>query len=1464
MKTKRIISLLLCVILAFGGITGIAAESQETEFVINYQFDDMYSNDAPTGVTVNKGDVRSVDDGEKNKAMYIGEEYSEIVFNADGKKHPGTAIVSMDVKREGTGVLNMEVKTSGVVLFKVENNRITTSNGKQIANVYNNKYTNVAFAVNKKNYADIYIDGKLALRQWKLGSSLNDKLYITKATGAAAYIDNVYAYEGKKIMENIPKVTYSPAGDAHIDYDYYTNADYALVDTENLYDVTAESATPNYRNGNRAEKTNKIILNRIDNRHDPKRTTGSIIIEKTTSSDAHYDFNNLHAHDMGYFRYYYYEGRVRAIKLGSPIRFAFFRDVATANGQINVEPMKIDAAGNVITGSGKIVKKLKKNEWLNFKIIMDTETHIARAYVDDVLVDDNISIGRLTNPTMLRIWVDTGDDCTAEFDKLLLLGMRHDYDPENPDYHPSFWSDDSGLVEWLSEGNKTAFYGYSENVFANGEKHIRVDKPLYGKNYNHILYVSAKALSLGYNFNLSVDAASKSASDEKLTVTAGSKAVTYNGENYELSTECLWENDTVYIPVETFAKTVLKHDVKNETNGLIVTSATPFLLDTYEEMEDYLIQVAGRSGYRDDVSKIKPAKALNWFMSWERPTAATLKADFNAIYGDGTSSDAHPRVIGTKKDFDIIRNNYKTDKNLNKMVNDIVKQADATMGAQPPAYALPDKQRILSQARTALGWFRNLSFAYQITGDEKYAEKCWEILQALLTFPDWNPSHMIDTAELVGGCAIAYDWCYDYWTEEQRQWIFERVKKLGMVPIYNQLMDIQTTRYEWAGANDYAAAKSNFNTVINGSQMVGLTAFADRDPEFCFKALQEAMRSIEYTLLVYRPDGIWMESPGYWEYAASYVTRGLSSVINLTGNHYGFLDSQGLASTGRWLISQNSYNGVNNFHDAGAGKFRPFAMAFFGKFYNDDIVSAVALDYAANQRRAEVEDAIWYVPGITASADDLPLDLYYEGFDTVGSRSSYSDPNGFYYATHGGLVTCYHSQYDVCSFVLDNMGVRWAHDLGSDDYNVRRDQNGFNKMYRDIAESHNLMVYNKQVPGQDKEGGATMLKWESKSLGSIAVYDVTSVYASSVNKATRGFLVGDNRRSLTVRDEFNVKTKMPASWYMCTPADAEIVNNNLVILKSQGKKLKLEIITNADSHTISYGPAQPLPSSPQIMGQNKNEGFYRLGVDMELSPNKDYYCMVKLSPYDEVTTDVKLDDKPCMEWTIPDGDYNLVKRKTIAATICVNGKPVDEIITNGRVGIVEGEPMPTITAENITEGCTYEVFYGEKFGDDTLVRVYSPDKSYWVDYGISYQVSKSTDISAYNVHEVKDVEVSEGPEPENHEMNMFDNNYATRWTSPNDAENSWAIFDLGEVKKIDAIGLAFWRGDTRNYYYDLFVSTDGENWTPVVEGGANSGTSEGMELELIGENARFIKFVGAGNSNNGHSNILEFRALQKK
>jgi hypothetical protein len=195
------------------------------------------------------------------------------------------------------------------------------------------------------------------------------------------------------------------------------------------------------------------------------------------------------------------------------------------------------------------------------------------------------------------------------------------------------------------------------------------------------------------------------ASDSNLTVTAGSKTVTYKGGQYTLDTECLYHNNTVYVPVVSFAKNVLGHFVKADANGLVITSATSFNLITEEETADYLIQVATRSGYK---GKITPVKALNWFMSFERPDALTIEDDFWNTTSGG--SEGHPRVIGTKSDFDRIRANWQTDPDLNKMVTDIINKADRNLTAICPEYAIPDKQRILSQARNCLEYFRNLGF----------------------------------------------------------------------------------------------------------------------------------------------------------------------------------------------------------------------------------------------------------------------------------------------------------------------------------------------------------------------------------------------------------------------------------------------------------------------------------------------------------------------------------------------------------------------------------------------------------------------------------------------------------------------------------------------------------------------------------------------------------------------------------
>ena len=69
----------------------------------------------------------------------------------------------------------------------------------------------------------------------------------------------------------------------------------------------------------------------------------------------------------------------------------------------------------------------------------------------------------------------------------------------------------------------------------------------------------------------------------------------------------------------------------------------------------------------------------------------------------------------------------------------------------------------------------------------------------------------------------------------------------------------------------------------------------------------------------------------------------------------------------------------------------------------------------------------------------------------------------------------------------------------------------------------------------------------------------------------------------------------------------------------------------------------------------------------------------------------------------------------------------------------------------------------------------------------------------------------------------------------------------GEVKEIDAFGLAFWKGAERTYSYEILVSEDGENFTEVLSG-ESSGKSEEIEVMLLEESvsARYVKYIGYG------------------
>lgn len=86
-----------------------------------------------------------------------------------------------------------------------------------------------------------------------------------------------------------------------------------------------------------------------------------------------------------------------------------------------------------------------------------------------------------------------------------------------------------------------------------------------------------------------------------------------------------------------------------------------------------------------------------------------------------------------------------------------------------------------------------------------------------------------------------------------------------------------------------------------------------------------------------------------------------------------------------------------------------------------------------------------------------------------------------------------------------------------------------------------------------------------------------------------------------------------------------------------------------------------------------------------------------------------------------------------------------------------------------------------------------------------------------------------------------------------DNTKPWIQYELGKAVQLSHINIAFFKGDQRSYTIEIFASEDGNNWVSVFNGSSSGKTTE-FEKYPIDKNARFIKVVGDGNSNETFSN----------
>lgn len=648
---------------------------------------------------------------------------------------------------------------------------------------------------------------------------------------------------------------------------------------------------------------------------------------------------------------------------------------------------------------------------------------------------------------------------------------------------------------------------------------------------------------------------------------------------------------------------------------------------------DILIEQAKDSDFAElivlDLDDLTPLLAPK--LLYLKPVIETpIEAEFEYLYKKNGAD--HPRIVASRDDFDRIRSLVKTDATAASWADAIIAEADKmadadiSLASSPYyiAYTKSSTNDILTMSRRVLTMVETLGLAHQLSGmDESvYSQKASEVLNAAACFKDWNPSHFLDTAEMMTAFAIGYDWMYYAFDETT----IETIKKA----VYEKGLSVADSAYKGmdgtANSGWWKDVNYNWNTVCNGAIAVTAAAFADVYPDLSYALSERAFNYIKTALKPFSPHGAYDEGYVYAIYSLRYLSKLETTLKNTYGTDFGMMQNSGLCGIGDYLIQVDGSYGANNYHDTNDGALHidTAALSWLGNAYNSPKYNAARLKNIEKYNYTVTPfDLLWYNPRVT-SADfkDIPLDAYFAGTELVSMRGGFESYDIFLSA-HGGEANVSHSHIDGGSFVLDMLGTRFANDIGAERYSAK----GYfgdrrYEYYRARAEGHNTIVINpNETPGQSTDCKLVFERTDFTSDNPFAILDMTPAYTLyGATSAKRGYMLCDNREAAVIRDEIELADTSTVYWFMQTTADVS-VSGNIVTLTKDGKTIKAEFATNAVDYTLSYGSAEPLSESNSTVTNSQNTSYKR--IYLKTTANGSLNITVKFTPQSGEFADIK-------------------------------------------------------------------------------------------------------------------------------------------------------------------------------------------------------------------------------------------------
>jgi hypothetical protein len=564
----------------------------------------------------------------------------------------------------------------------------------------------------------------------------------------------------------------------------------------------------------------------------------------------------------------------------------------------------------------------------------------------------------------------------------------------------------------------------------------------------------------------------------------------------------------------------------------------------------------------------------------------------------------HPYLYFSDEDKPVILDRIKNDSESRNIMNQLLAKARMLL-SMPVDYNIP-----IQGKNTRAGWSEydrdgkyeayysstrdnafTLAFVYQMTGEQKYADKAFEFADAFCDLKSWTqrphefpiiysrimpwnvPDDQVnfsfdhyngDSGRIM---AAVYDWLYPALDIARR----DRIRGALLEKVITRVRG--NYEYHWWAT----AYRCNWCGVCNSGVGLAGLALLTEDPQLT-DVVSESYNRINSMFNELGVDGDWQEGGGYWVYGVSTSAFFADALNRITNNKYNLFENERLKNnpvTFPVYISVPE-KGSLNFEDSGGGRMGN--TSFINKL-TTETKSGLSAWYRNEffKEGTDMFDIIWPRSSVEPKPPVSPS-LHFHTIDWWVMRSDFKNSDNVLLAGKAGKNDDpHHGHLDIGQFIVNWRGDYFITDIGSGSY----DEKYFDDARWDYPQAsslgHNVVFVNgeKQLPGKMRRQpynynfGGKVLQFNTSAKMDYVLMDPTNAYPGVEMKGWRRHVILDKPVVTVVVDEVKSAPGSEIEVRFHPGVTAE-VRKGYVLLNGKSGKMALIPVVN-QTFTITEG-----------------------------------------------------------------------------------------------------------------------------------------------------------------------------------------------------------------------------------------------------------------------------------------------------